>query len=287
MLELAVAMGDTGVFRAFATNDDGILGQGLVELARAFSPVCELTIVAPETPRSAASHSITLHKPLRLDERPDFPWPEGTLSGCRAYSCSGSPTDCAMLGVLELMQDSPPHLVVSGVNEGQNLAEDVTYSGTVAGAMEGAMLGVPSISVSLDSRGRGNYATASQLLLELIERLFFGESPDRPWPIPDEERAKRLFDGRRFLNMNVPDIPKDEVLGLRACFTGFRGYKDIVQKMTDPRGRPFFWIAGERVKEDEREGSDVRLIEEGYATLTPLTWDLTDYAALEVLEDLL
>jgi len=284
---LAGTMGNKDTFRAFATNDDGILGQGLVELSRALSLVCELTVVAPESPRSAASHSITLHKPLRLDERADFPWPDSALSGCRAYSCSGSPTDCTMLGVLEFMRDDPPHLVVSGINEGQNLAEDVTYSGTVAGAMEGAILGVPSIAVSLDSRGRGNYATASHLLVKLIERLFFSESPGRPWPFPDAERTKRLFDGRRFLNMNVPDIPAKEVRGVSACFTGFRGYKDIVQKMTDPRGRPFFWIAGERVKEDEREGSDVRLIDEGYATLTPLTWDLTDYAALEVLEDLL
>ncbi len=274
-------------FRVFATNDDGILGQGLVELGRMLSPVCELTIVAPESPRSAASHSITLHKPLRLDERPDFPWPDDALSGCRAYSCSGSPTDCVMLGVLELMQGNHPHLVLSGINEGQNLAEDVTYSGTVAGAMEGAMLGVPSISISLDSRGRGNFATASQLLLELVERLFFGKPPARPWPHPDKERTVRLFNGRRFLNLNVPDVPREEVRGVRACFTGFRGYKDVVQKMTDPRGRPFFWIAGERVEEDEREDSDVRAVEEGYATLTPLTWDLTDYPALEILKELL
>ncbi|MCD6283488.1 5'/3'-nucleotidase SurE [bacterium] len=287
MLELPVATGDAEVFRAFATNDDGILGRGLVELGRVLSPICELTIVAPESPRSAASHSITLHKPLRLDERPDFPWPDDALSGCRAYSCSGSPTDCTMLGVLELMRGRPPHLVVSGINEGQNLAEDVTYSGTVAGAMEGAMLGVPSISISLDSRGRGNFATASQLLLELVERLFFGKPPSRPWSHPDKERTIGLFNGRRFLNLNVPDVPRDEVQAVRACFTGFRGYKDVVQKMTDPRGRPFFWIAGERVKEDKREGSDVRAIEEYCATLTPLTWDLTDYAALEVLEDLL
>jgi 5'-nucleotidase len=192
-----------------------------------------------------------------------------------------------MLGVLELMQEEPPHLVLSGINEGQNLAEDITYSGTVAGAMEGAILGMPSVAISLNSSGRGNFATASQVLQELVERLFFRESPARPWPYPEEDLVKKLFNGRRFLNLNVPDLPSESVRGIRACFTGFRGYKDVVQKMTDPRGRPFFWIAGERVKEDDREDSDVRAVEEGYATLTPLTWDLTDYPALNTLKELL
>ncbi|OGK09647.1 MAG: 5'/3'-nucleotidase SurE [Candidatus Riflebacteria bacterium RBG_13_59_9] len=275
------------MFRIFATNDDGIYGKGLVELSRKLAPFCEMTIVAPESPRSAASHSVTLHKPLRLEKQSDFPWPADALPGNIAYVCSGSPTDCAMLGVLETMKDRPPHLVISGINDGQNLAEDVTYSGTVAGAMEGAMLGFPAISVSLDSRGEGNYATASHYLVSVLERLLFQASPGRPWRAPDEERVRQVFSGSRFLNMNVPDLPIEQVAGVAACFTGYREYKDVVQRMTDPRGRPFFWIAGERVRNDDRDGSDVVAIAKGYVTVAPLTWDLTDYSALETVAQLL
>jgi len=270
------------MFRIFVTNDDGIYAEGLVQLARTLAPLSQMTIVAPESPRSAASHSITLHKPLRLDRYAGFPWPDGAVAGSEAYACSGSPSDCTMLGVLEILKDAPPHLIISGINDGQNLAEDVTYSGTVAGAMEGAILGYPAMSVSLDHRGQGNYATACRFLVSIIERLFFGEKAPRPWRVPDFARVRALFDGSRFLNINVPDLPLGEVKGLAACYTGFRGYKDVVQKMTDPRGRPFFWIAGERVLDDSREGSDVAAITEGYVTVTPLTWDLTDHGALEL-----
>lgn len=276
----------TGAFRVFATNDDGIAGEGLVALARAFAVLCEMTIVAPEAPRSAVSHAITLHKPLRVDVRPNFPWPEGAVEGCAAYSCSGSPTDCTMLGILELMKERPPHLVISGINDGQNLAEDITYSGTVAGAMEGAILGIPAISISFDTQTGRNFATAAAALRRVIERIFFNSPPHPPWPEPDCAQVRGVFNGCRFLNMNVPDVPLEGLRGIRVCQTGFRSYKDIVQKMHDPRGRPYFWIAGERVHEDEREDTDVAAMRGGYATLTPLTWNLTDHAAINPIADL-
>lgn len=274
-------------FRMFATNDDGITGVGLVELARAFAPLCEMTIIAPEAPRSAVSHAITLHKPLRVDCRAEFPWPESSAQGCAANSCSGSPTDCTMLGVLEYMKGRLPHIVVSGINNGQNLAEDITYSGTVAGAMEGAILGIPAISISFDTQAGRNFATAAHALRLVIERIFFNEPPPQPWPEPDCARIKEVFNGRRFLNMNVPDVPPGELKGIRVCQTGFRGYRDIVQKMHDPRGRPFYWIAGERVHEDEREDTDVMAIQQGYAALTPLAWNMTDHSALAGIAKLL
>jgi 5'-nucleotidase len=274
-------------FRVFAMNDDGIMGEGLIELARQLAPRCVLTIVAPESPRSAASHSITLHKPLRVNERSDFPWPQGAQPGCVAYSCSGSPSDCVMLGVLELLKDKLPHLVVSGINDGQNLAEDITYSGTVAGAMEGALLGLPAISISLDTKGLRSFDTAAQLLLQVVTRVFFGDAASQVMPAPSSELAQSVFNGSRFLNINVPDLPLAQVKGVRVCSTGFRGYKDVVQQMTDPRGRPIYWIAGERVQEDTREDADVVLIQQGYATISPLTWNLTDYAAVPMLDRLL
>ncbi len=275
-----MALHAKNAFRMFATNDDGIAGEGLVALARAFAPLCEMTIVAPEAPRSAVSHAITLHKPLRVDARPEFPWPEGSAQGCVAYSCSGSPSDCTMLGVLEQMKGRLPHIVVSGINDGQNLAEDITYSGTVAGAMEGAILGIPAVSVSFDTQTGRNFATAAAALRLVIERIFFNATPGVPWPEPDCARIREVFNGSRFLNMNVPDVPLSELKGVRVCQTGFRGYKDVVQKMHDPRGRPFFWIAGERVHEDMREDTDVMAIQQGYAAITPLMWNMTDHSAL-------
>jgi len=248
----------------------------MIELARRLSPLAELTIVAPEGPRSASSHSITLHKPLRLESARAFPWLADAIEPHAAYTCSGSPTDCVMLGVLEVLKERPPHLVVSGINDGQNLAEDVTYSGTVAAAMEGAILGLPSVAVSLDHRGEGHFATASHFLAELIRRLFFGDvhADGDVWPPVDAAKSLARHGGKLFLNVNVPDLPTERVKGLKLCRTGFRGYHDVVQKMQDPRGQPFFWIAGERVLEDARERTDVKALEDGWVSVTPLTWEM-------------
>ena len=208
---------DSGAFRIFASNDDGLYAAGMIELARRLSPLAELTIVAPDGPRSAASHTITLHKPLRLDPAPDFPWPPDARGPHSAFTCSGSPADCVMLGVLELLKDDPPHLVVSGINDGQNLAEDVTYSGTVAAAMEGAILGLPSIAVSLDYRGKGNFSTASHFLVELVSRLFFDGQSAHTWVAVDVKEFQERYGGKLFLNVNVPDRPVGEVKGLLLC----------------------------------------------------------------------
>jgi len=123
------------------------------------------------------------------------------------------------------------------------------------------------------------------LLNPLLGKLLYDRQPEGVWPAPDLEGAllRSVFDGRRFLNINVPDLPVEEIKGIRSCYTGFRGYRDVVQKMVDPRGEPFYWIAGERVVEDLREGSDVKAASEGFVTVTPLTWDLTDREGLALL----
>lgn len=272
-----IAPAPTGTFRVFASNDDGLFSPGMIELARRLSPLAELTIVAPDGPRSAASHSITLHKPLRLEPAPAFPWPPDAREPHAAYTCSGSPTDCVMLGVLEILKERPPHLVVSGINDGQNLAEDLTYSGTVAAAMEAAILGLPAIALSLDHRGEGHFATASHFLVELTGRVFFADAREGAgaWNAVDTATLLARHAGKLFLNVNVPDLPAEQVKGLKLCRTGFRGYRDVVRKMRDPRGRPFFWIAGERVLADVREGSDVKALEDGWVAVTPLTWELS------------
>ncbi len=281
-------------FRVFLTNDDGIQAEGLIALARALSPLAEITIVAPDGPRSAASHSITLHKPLRLTEVKDFPWtPKNTKASLArgnfprsAYKCSGSPSDCVMIGVLEIMKDAPPHLVVSGINDGPNLAEDLTYSGTVSAAMEGAIIGFPSIAVSLARFEARNFKSAAKIVKGIIASLFFGGNASG-WRALDIHTFKKSFGEKLFLNVNIPDTSASKIKGVKVCKPGFRGYKDIIQKMADPRGRPFYWIAGERVETDTREETDVQAVANGYVAVTPLTWEIFYPPAMKRLKKLL
>jgi len=272
-------------FRIFVTNDDGIQAPGLSALARELSPLAEITIVAPDGPRSAASHSITLHKPLRLDPVENYPWGVDSPFPRFAYKCSGSPTDCVMLGVLEVMKDSPPHLVISGINQGPNLAEDLTYSGTVSAAMEGAIIGYPSIAVSLALFEGSHFETASYFLKEIIADIFFGGQTSS-WHAIDIAKVNRDFGGKLFLNINVPDLPIASVKGVKVCKPGFRGYKDVVQKMIDPKGRPFFWIAGERIEKEDQEETDIRAVSEGFVSVAPLTWELFFPPAMERLKEI-
>ncbi len=260
-------------FRIFLTNDDGIYAEGLLALARELSPLADITIVAPDGPRSAVSHSITLHKPLRLHAVNDFPWNVHSSHPRTSYKCSGSPSDCVMLGVLEIMKDKPPHLVISGINDGPNMAEDLTYSGTVAAAMEGAILGFPSISVSLARSEARHFDTAAYFVKEIIAKLFSSGNVSQ-WYAVDINALKAKFGGKLFINVNIPDLPINKVRGIRVCKPGFRGYKDVIQRMTDPRGRPFYWIAGERIEEDSHEDTDVQSLSRGYIAVTPLTWEI-------------
>lgn len=264
---------DTENFRIFITNDDGIQAKGLIALVGELTPLAEITIVAPDGPRSAASHSITLHKPLRLQEVKDFPWKAKSVHSRRAFKCSGSPSDCVMLGILEIMKETPPHLVISGINNGPNLAEDLTYSGTVSAAMEGAIIGFPSIAVSLATSEGRNFKTAAEFVKKIIADIFFHGDEDG-WRAIQVSEVMKGFGGKLFLNVNVPDLPSSRVKGIRVCKPGFRGYKDVIQKMSDPRGRPFYWIAGERIEENKLKGTDVQAVAEGYVAVTPLTWEL-------------
>ncbi len=259
-------------FRVLLTNDDGIYARGMVELARVLSPQAEVTIVAPDGPRSAASHSITLHKPLRLKSVDDFPWPENALKPHRAYSCSGSPADCVMLGLLELLKRRKPHVIISGINEGPNMAEDLIYSGTVGAAVEAAIIGFPSFAVSLDYQGQGNFATAAYFSKLLISRLFFNGR--KRWTGVNTKKIVDAFGGKFLLNVNVPDLPVAKVKGIRVCKPGMRGYRDVIQKMYDPRGKALYWIAGERFAIKIGKDTDLYAVGRGYVAVTPMTWEL-------------
>ncbi len=243
--------------RLLCTNDDGILAHGLECLVRAAEPLGEVSVVAPDREQSATSHSLTLHHPIRPVKR-----------GERRFQVDGTPTDCVMVAVEALMPERPD-FVLSGINHGQNMGEDVLYSGTVAAAMEGLSLGIPSIAVSFaggDLRADPDMLTKQVDLLSRILRHLV-ELPDLP--------RDTLF------NINLPPLPGSEIKGVRLTTLGRRVYSDSLARMKDPWGREIFWIGGGSAAWSGREDSDFRAVREGYVSITPLHLDLTNYALLE------
>jgi 5'-nucleotidase len=234
------------------TNDDGIFAEGLSVLRAALSEVGAVMVVAPERPRSASGHAITLHKPLRADQVP-LPW------GGEGYSSNGTPSDCVVLGLYVLMAECD--LVVSGINLGPNLGEDLTYSGTVSAAMEGAICGKPAIAVSLAAFEPSDYTGAArftaQLAAEVLER---GLPPNV------------------FLNVNVPDVPVSEWQGVAITRQGRRRYEGRVERRIDPRGRPYYWMGGEILEDSAGAGSDAEAVLAGKISITPVHLDLTHHA---------
>ena len=242
--------------RLLCTNDDGILAQGLETLAAAAEPLGEVWVVAPDREQSATSHSLTLHHPLRPVQR-----------GERRWQVDGTPTDCVMLALEALLPERPDY-VLSGVNHGQNMGEDVLYSGTVAAAMEGLSLGVPAVAVSFawgDLRADpARLAEQQALLSDLLRHLL---------TLPD-------FPADTLLNVNLPPLPPDQVKGVRLTRLGRRAYSNSLTPMTDPWGRKIYWIGGGSAAWRGEPDSDFRAIQEGYVSVTPLHLDLTHYSKL-------
>ncbi len=237
------------------TNDDGIQSAGLAALVEVLQPLGEVTVVAPERETSAIGHALTLHEPLRLEP-----------TGERRFSVNGTPTDCITLGVFMVLR-ALPDLVVSGINRGLNLGDDVTYSGTVAGALEAVLLGAPGLAVSVD-KGESGWT--------------FGEAARVAAMLAEEVLAKGL-PRRVLLNVNVPrGTPK----GLRATVQGQRNHSTSVFERRDPKGRPYYWIG---MSEDDwlsHPRSDRLAIDEGYVSVTPLQPDMTAHDASGVAEAL-
>jgi 5'-nucleotidase len=250
--------------RILITNDDGIHAPGLQALeriARALSD--EVWVVAPETDQSGAAHSLTLSDPLRLrpiDER--------------RFALRGTPTDCVIMAVRHVMP-SPPDLVLSGVNRGQNVADDITYSGTVAGALEGAVLGIPSIAFSqafsADNRGNPRFATAEELGPDLVHKLLAAGIPRGT-----------------LLNVNFPDRSPEEVVGVALTVQGRRDQQFLeVDARVDGRGFPYFWIAYKSHMFESLEGTDLRAVAEGRISVTPLRLDMTAHELMDRFADAL
>jgi 5'-nucleotidase len=238
--------------RILCTNDDGVHAPGLGLLVEVAAQLGDVTIVAPDRQQSATSHSLTVHRPLRVTRR-----------DASSYVIDGTPTDCVLIAVNSLMAN-PPDFVFSGINHGPNMGEDVLYSGTVAAAMEGTILGIPSIAVSFASRAEDRLAGFGPALVRLL-----GSLVSRP-RFPDET----------FFNINLPDIPVDELKGVRITTLGRRVYSDSLTRREDPSGREYFWIGGGVSSWTGREDSDFRAVRAGYASLTPLHLDLTNYSLI-------
>lgn len=234
------------------SNDDGVNALGIKVLYQALSTIAEVTVVAPDRNCSGASNSLTLLNPLRASQLENG-----------FYSVNGTPTDAVHLGISQLM-DSPPDLVVAGINHGANLGDDVLYSGTVAAATEGRHMGMPAIAVSLIGRDENYYQTAAMVTVKVIQRL-------AEHPLPSDQ----------ILNINVPDLPLAEIKGIKATRLGHRHKAETMKKMTDPWQRDIYWYGKLGAELDAGEGTDFNAIAEHYASVTPLTVDMTAYKSLE------
>jgi 5'-nucleotidase len=234
------------------TNDDGYLSLGLAVLADAARRLGEVHIVAPDREQSASSHSLTMHYPLRAKRvRED------------THHVDGTPTDCVALAVGALLSDRPD-VVLSGINHGPNMGEDVLYSGTVAGAMEATILGIPAVAISFVDRDPAGIRPYAPLLGRLLEQIVQRED----------------FPPETLLNVNLPAITPDEVRGVQVTRLARRVYTDSLTRAHDPSGREYFWIGGGGVEWNAPEGTDARAVQDGYISVTPLHLDLTNYDLL-------
>ena len=235
------------------SNDDGITARGIEVLSRRMSELGKVTIVAPDQDRSGASNSLTLDSPVRIREIDE-----------RMFRVTGTPTDCVHIALTGLLE-SDPDMVVSGINAGANLGDDVIYSGTVAAAMEGRFLGFPAIAVSLVFNDKPRYfETAAEAITLLVQRL-------REDPLPADT----------ILNVNVPDLAWSEIGGFEVTRLGHRHRAEPTIRELDPRGRPMYWIGPAGAEQDAGPGTDFDAIRRGFISVTPIHVDLTRYQALD------
>jgi 5'-nucleotidase len=232
-------------------NDDGIYAPGIKALEATLAPLGEVWVVAPDREQSACSHSLSLHRPLRVEE-----------VGPRRLAVDGTPTDCVNLAINGVLPVRP-HLVASGINNGGNLGDDITYSGTVSAAIEGTLLGVPSFAVSLLATGRGNLDAAADFAARLARVILTNGLPRDT-----------------LLNVNIPGVPAEEIRGYAITRQGRRRYSDAIVEKVDPRGKKYYWIGGDDAGFVPDEGTDCTATAGGFISVTPLHLDLTNYGSL-------
>ncbi len=242
--------------RILLSNDDGYLAPGLAALAESLTTMAEVVVVAPECDRSAASNSLTLARPIRAEKMAN-----GYIR------VDGTPTDCVHLAITGLLEKEPD-MVVAGINAGANMGDDVLYSGTVAAATEGRFLGLPAIAISMNAHDPNYFVTGARVAREIVERL-----------------CKQPLSPDVILNINVPDLPYDELKGYQSTRLGNRHKAEPVIKDSDPRGKTIYWVGPPGAEQDAGLGTDFYAVREGYISVTPLQVDLTRHSLLQPLTE--
>ena len=237
------------------TNDDGYLAPGIQILARSLSQIARISVVAPDRNKSGASNSLTLMRPLRVEK-----------SEQGYYYVDGTPTDCVHLALSGLL-DTAPDMVVSGINAGPNLGDDVLYSGTVAAAMEGRYLGLPALAVSLAGKPATHFESAAQITCQIIKKL-------EQNPLQEDS----------LLNINVPDLPADQIQAIHATRLGFRHKAESMVTQNDPHGRPVYWVGPPGDAQDAGPGTDFHALENEFVSVTPMQIDLTRHRGIKPLQ---
>lgn len=238
------------------TNDDGVHSEGVIALFKAMNTIGEAYLIAPDRERSAVSHALTMHRPIKAERLVD-----------RVFSVNGTPTDCVALSIKKLLPRMPD-LVASGINKGANLGDDVTYSGTVSAAIEGTILNVPSFAISLVGKHPFLNDTASEYAIKVANYILENSLP---------------YD--TLLNVNVPNIPKEEIKGIKLTRLGKRIYENSIQEVLSPWGDIHYWIGGGQHYHEHGEDMDFQAINEGYVSISPVHLDLTNYEALKYLKE--
>ena len=238
------------------SNDDGYQAPGIKALAEALSDIAEITVVAPDRNRSGASNSLTLNNPIRAQKADNgFVFVDGT------------PTDCVHLAITGLLKEEP-NMVIAGINDGANMGDDVLYSGTVAAATEGRFLGLPAIAISMNSLTPSHFETGAKVAVALVKQI----------------ESKPLATDT-IINVNVPDIPYDQLKGFKVTRLGHRHKSEPVVETNDPRGRKIYWVGPAGAEQDAGPGTDFHAVKEGYVSITPLQVDLTRYNALDQIDE--
>jgi 5'-nucleotidase len=239
------------------SNDDGIHAEGILQLAASLTELGEVTVVAPDSERSAAGHAITMHHPLRVREI--------KLPGldAQAFAVNGTPADCVKLGIDELLAERPD-FVFTGINRGANLSTDVLYSGTVSAAIEGCIMGVRSAAFSLLGGKEMDYSFAGKIAAEVAKLM-----------------SEKDFTAQTLVNVNIPNVPKEQIKGMKVTRLGIRRYEKNYEKRNDPRGNAYYWLTGRLIHESLDEDIDMEAIRNNYISITPLHYDLTSYEMLE------
>lgn len=245
------------MMKILVSNDDGFQARGIAVLADSLSTIAEVTVVAPDRNRSGASNSLTLDRPLRVHQADNG-----------FYYINGTPTDCVHLAITGLLDEQEPDMVVAGINAGANLGDDVLYSGTVAAATEGRFMGLPAIAVSLVGHECRYYETAARVVLDLIDKV-------RDKPLPSDT----------LLNVNVPDVPYEQIKGVEVTRLGNRHKAEPTVKDVDPRGQAIFWVGAAGPEQDAGPGTDFFAVRNNCVSITPLSVDLTRYDMLDPLSE--